>query len=106
LWPQIKCALREGHKIKDVWQRLVEDGLDLSYSRLRWYIARLKRLEAAGSLSPTVSTERERATVRARETELRSAGLQRDPLSNLRDRLNKRTGFQFDERPPDEKKLI
>jgi hypothetical protein len=106
LWPQIKCALGEGHKIKDVWQRLVEDGLDLSYSRLRWYIARLKRLETAGALFATASSEQKRVSVRARDTEPSSAGPRRDPLSNLRERLNKRTGFQFDERPPDEKKLI
>ncbi len=106
LWPQIKCALREGHKIKDVWQCLVEDGLDLSYSRLRWYIVRLKRLEAAGAAIPVVSPEQERAAVGVHDTRQGAAGPQRDPLSNLRDRLDKRTGFQFDERPPDEKKLI
>ena len=29
-----------------------------------------------------------------------------DPLANLRDRLTRRPGFQYDDRPPDEKKLI
>ena len=29
-----------------------------------------------------------------------------DPLANLRDRLTHRPGFRYDDRPPDEKKLI
>jgi len=29
-----------------------------------------------------------------------------DPLANLRDRLTRRPGFQYDDRPPDEGKLI
>jgi uncharacterized protein YcaQ len=29
-----------------------------------------------------------------------------DPLANLRDRLTRRPGFEYDGRPPDEKKLI
>jgi hypothetical protein len=33
LWPRIKVALREGHQLKQIWQCLVMDGLDLSYSK-------------------------------------------------------------------------
>jgi hypothetical protein len=106
LWPQIKCALREGHKIKDIWECLVADGLELSYSRLRWYIARLKRLEAAGAAEPTLPPAQERAPVLVNHAEPSTRLTRRDPLANLRDRLNKRPGFEFDERPPDEKKLI
>jgi hypothetical protein len=106
LWPQIKSALREGHKIRDIWECLVKDGLDLSYSRLRWYVARLKRLEGAGGVLPTTPPDQERAPVIVSDGEQRLGSTRRDPLANLRDRLHKRPGFQFDERPPDEKKLI
>ena len=106
LWPQIKSALREGHKIRDIWECLVKDGLDVSYSRLRWYVARLRRLESAGSAVPTIPPDQKRAPLSVSDAEQRSGPTSRDPLANLRERLNKRPGFQFDERPPDEKKLI
>jgi hypothetical protein len=106
LWPQIKSALQEGHKIRDIWECLVKDGLDVSYSRLRWYVARLKRSESAGAALPTILPDQERAPVIISHAEERSGPTRRDPLANLRDRLNKRPGFQFDERPPDEKKLV
>jgi hypothetical protein len=106
LWPQIKCALREGHKIKDIWECLVADGLELSYSRLRWYIARLKRLDVVGAAVPTLPPDQECAPVPINDAERSTGGIRRDPLSNLRDRLNKRPGFQFDESPPNEKNLI
>lgn len=60
LWPQIKLALREGHNLKQIWECLVEKGVNVSYSRLRWYVARLRKWEAAGGgaadLPPNMST--------------------------------------------------
>ncbi|MEP6755969.1 MAG: TraK family protein [Chthonomonadales bacterium] len=100
-WPDIKAALRDGHQLKQVWECLVLDGIDLSYSKFRTYIVRLRRLEAAGADLPGSASP-------TRETgpPLQQVTLKRDPLANLRDRVNKRPGFEFDERPPDRKKLI
>ncbi len=58
-WPQIKAALREGHTLIEIRQRLIEDGLELSYSKLRSYIARLKRRDAAGADLPRTATHQE-----------------------------------------------
>lgn len=105
LWPQIKAALTDGHKIRQIWECLVDDGLDITYARLRYYIARFKRLECKGlSLSP-VELDKPSRTATTKPEPV-SSGPGRDALANLRSRLTNRPGFQFDERPPDEKKLI
>ena len=103
LWPQIKSALRDGHKIRHIWECLVEDGLELSYSRLRWYVARLKRMEAAGAYLPKSDLDQNKFPATPDEN---VATMRRDPLANLKNHLSKRPGFEFDERPPDEKKLL
>ena len=103
LWPQIKSALRDGHKIRHIWECLVEDGLELSYSRLRWYVARLRRMEAAGTDLPKNDLDQNKFPANPGQN---LAAIRRDPLANLKTHLNKRPGFEFDERPPDEKKLF
>jgi len=105
LWPHIKAALREGHTLLEIRERLIDDGLELSYSKLRSYVARLKRMEAAGADLPKSEIDSPRLPP-AFDSALADAKAPHDPLANLRDRLNRRPGFQFDERPPDEKKLI
>lgn len=99
LWPEIKKALADGHKLRQIWESLDEDGINLSYSKFRSYIARLKR---SMPMDQTGQAPAEPPTKRATATE----AVANDPLANLRDRLNNRPGFQFDERPPDIKKLI
>jgi hypothetical protein len=106
LWPQIKAALSNGHKIRQIWECLVNDGLDITYARLRYYIARFKRLELQGVPLPTLDRSGQETRTTTSKQEPASEGTGRDALANLRNRLNNRPGFQFDERPPDEKKLI
>lgn len=57
LWPEIKAALRDGHQLKQVWECLVHDGIELSWSKFRTYIVRLRKLEAAGADLPGGGTE-------------------------------------------------
>ncbi len=100
LWPEIKKALADGHKLRQIWESLDEDGIHLSYSKFRSYIARLKRADETGKAAPTrVSKDAARTATDPESPEF-------DPAKNLRERLNKRPGFQFDERPPDLKKLV
>jgi hypothetical protein len=35
LWPEIKAALRDGHQLKQVWECMVQDGVELSWSKFR-----------------------------------------------------------------------
>ena len=104
LWPEIKAALRDGHQLKNVWQCLVHDGVELSWSKFRTYIVRLRKLEAAGADLPGGGTEPR--DVAPPNKAVHSNAPKRDALANLRERMNKRPGFEFDERPPDPKKLI
>ena len=104
LWPEIKAALRDGHQLKQVWECLSEDGIELSWSKFRTYIVRLRKLEAAGAEMPHRGAEPVETTPSRRNSQ--PAPPNRDALANLRERINNRPGFEFDERPPDAKKLI
>ncbi|MDQ2843367.1 MAG: TraK family protein [Acidobacteriota bacterium] len=104
LWPEIKAALRDGNKLKQVWECMVEAGIDLSWPKFRTYVTRLRRLEAAGADLPVREMSRQDVAPAGEHRE-QNIG-KRDPLSNLRSHLNKRPGFEFDERPPDKNKLI
>lgn len=105
LWPQIKSALRQGHTIREVWESLSRDGLELSYSRLRYYVARLRRRDASCADIPVRQT-RGADIAAAPEPRDHSISGDNDPAFNLRNRLNNRPGFHWDESPPDLKKLI
>jgi hypothetical protein len=78
--------------------------VELSWSKFRTYIVRLRKLEAAGADMPRGGAESRDAVPTNRTPH--SDSPKRDALANLRDRTDKRPGFEFDERPPDVKKLI
>jgi len=109
LWPEISAALSAGHSVKEVWRELNRDGIEIPYSRLRLYIAQLRRTGpiAAGPgnrLREDAATPSE--TPAARSVAVAVTSAPNDPLANLRERLANRPGFQYDERPPDISKLI
>jgi hypothetical protein len=117
LWPEISEALAAGHTIGDIRRELALDGLDISYSNLRIHVARLRK---SNPLQPTVNrhsvpTVPPAAGVPAgaplavpptNPAPLAADVAPYDPGANLRDRLTHRPGFEYDDRPPDEKKLI
>jgi hypothetical protein len=117
LWPEISEALAAGHTIGDIRRELALDGLEISYSNLRTHVARLRK---SNPLQPIVNrhvvpTVPPAAGVPAGAplgvppTNLAPRAAEvapYDPLANLRDRLTRRPGFEYDGRPPDEKKLI
>lgn len=117
LWPEISEALAAGHTIGDIRRELALDGLEISYSNLRTHVARLRK---SNPLQPNVNrhampTVPPAASVQAgspldvplTNPASRTAEVAPyDPLANLRDRLTRRPGFEYDGRPPDEKKLI
>jgi hypothetical protein len=117
LWPKIRAALAAGHSIRDVGRELALDGLEISYSKLRTYIARLRKTDpqilapngipgpdaTPPNAPPAEIPSGAEATIRVTSTANPS---DYDPLANLRERLTRRPGFHYDDRPPDEKKLI
>jgi hypothetical protein len=117
LWPEISEALVAGHTIGDIRRELALDGLEISYSNLRTHVARLRKSHAD---QPTVKRQAEPPAPPPTDVPIgalpavppadRAAHAAQagpyDPLANLRDRLTRRPGFQYDDRPPDERELI
>jgi len=52
LYPEITATLRAGHTLKAIHQRLVEDGVEVSYSLLRSYVSRIRREQAPAARAP------------------------------------------------------
>lgn len=90
LLPQIQLALRSGKTLKQVWQRLSEDGLDISCETFCRLIrrARAKPHESAARGGKSV----ELLSANVQETE-NSIAL--DPLTNLRRLAENRPGFHW-----------
>jgi len=117
-WPEVRAALALGHSLTTVHQRLQEVGIHIPYRRLSLYIGRLRREESASPRVPVTAAPDIPAPVGSRpsipvpaaqQTITDSAPEQtagRDPLANLRKYANSRSGFQWDEAPPDKDKLF
>jgi len=90
LLPQIQLALRSGKTLKQVWQRLSEDGLDISCETFCRLIRRA-RAKPRPSAAPSGESV-EAPVVSAQATECNGA---RDPFANLK-RLEANTpGFNW-----------
>ncbi|TAN00329.1 MAG: hypothetical protein EPN40_04065, partial [Rhodanobacteraceae bacterium] len=92
VWPQIEQALRAGHTLKAVWERLQSDGIQIHYNRLSEYVGRLRRREHATTTTagPAPPPAEKGNAVDAPQLDQR--GEERDPAANLRERLGRPTG--------------
>jgi hypothetical protein len=79
LYPEISAARLRGHTLKDIHERLVEDGLEISYTVLLTYINRIRRGKAR---APFVQTKRPPAFPVSTE-------MMDDPLANAMKALSK-----------------
>jgi hypothetical protein len=96
IWPEIEAGLATGKKLREVWDAVRADGLDIPYPQFRVYVSRVRsrrlrqrqvELEltpraAADSTSPPVPQPRASA----------------DPFHNLREQREKKQsdGFTYD----------
>jgi hypothetical protein len=83
LYPEIAATLQMGHTLKDIHQRLVEDGVEVSYTVFLSYISRIRRERAR---SPFVQN-RQRMTVPAPAEKAPAA--REDPLASAMRALSK-----------------
>jgi hypothetical protein len=117
-WPDIKALFDAGHSLKDIWMWLNEIGIEIGYARLSHYTGQLKRRDQAAAAAEHSSTILDQGGARdtpasvsndgaARETTVpvQGVGPVHDPLANLREREDRRPGFQYNS-DPDIKKLI
>jgi hypothetical protein len=108
-WPDIRALFEAGHSLRDIWTWLNEIGIDIGYARLSDYISQMRRRDQAAALaepSPAISDSR-RASDPAAPVSPNSAlaPAPNDPLSNIRERQNRSSGFQYNSEP-DVTKLI
>jgi hypothetical protein len=117
-WPDIKALFDAGHSLKDIWMWLNEIGIEIGYARLSHYTGQLKRRDqtaAPAAMLPLiadvpqidgqsvpVSTD---GAAREMKTEPHRLPTPTDPLANIREREDRRPGFQYNSEP-DVKKLI
>jgi len=90
LLPQIQLALRSGKTLKQVWQRLSEDGLDISCETFCRLIRR-----ARAKPRPSAALSGKSVEVPAASTETTESSVARDPLANLRRLEENRPGFHW-----------
>ena len=83
LYPEIVATLSKGHTLRDIHQRLFEDGVEISYALLRNYINRIRRER---SRSPFV--QKRHAPTLPVSLERVPAAME-DPLASAKKALNK-----------------
>lgn len=90
LLPQIQVALRSGKTLKQVWQRLSEDGLDISCETFCRLIRRARAKPCLAATPSGKSVEAPAASTQATEN-----SVARDPLANLKRLEANRPGFHW-----------
>ena len=112
LWPEIKAALDKGHSLKSVCDCLEADGIAITVQTLGSYITRIRKRafpSEAGSKPHQQrfeeGTNGERSEAQPVESNAKTAKPS-DPLANVRDRLGKRSGFDYRPELADPKELI
>jgi hypothetical protein len=90
LLPQIQVALRSGKTLKQVWQRLSEEGLDISCETF----CRLVR-RARAKPRPSAAPSGESVEAPATSIQATDANVARDPFENLKRLQANRPGFHW-----------
>ena len=108
-WPDIVTALRAGHTLKCVCERLNEAGVAVEYKTLRAYVSVLHREQARGA-APVLETKprpvRVSEPVPAAPRSVPPIS-RPNPLATAMEYLSKVRGFQnFTSEPPDPGKLF
>lgn len=117
LWPDIKAALAKGHTLQSVCDCLQADGITITVQTLGSYITRIRKRPTPSDSSSEAPSREARQSIEGLTTgdapdrsavvpNDRSQKTQRDPLANVRERLGKRTGFDYRPELADPKKLI
>jgi len=83
LYPEILGTLSVGHTLRDIHQRLVKDGVEVSYPLLRNYISRIRRERARPAFVQN------KQPVRLPIPAARAPAVAEDPLANAMRALSK-----------------
>ncbi len=98
-WPQVREALKAGHTLRVIHERLNLAGVPISYKLLSLYRGRIeRRKKAPADTVPAATPSAPRSPI--------SAPPAFDLIANLRAQEQKRKGWPFPSGPPDESKLF
>lgn len=87
-WPAIQAGLNSGRNMREIWEALQLDGIEMSYDQLRVYVSRIRKRLAQRDQMVAVS----HSLVAQRGTRI-----DRDPLANIRREQDRKraSGFHF-----------
>jgi hypothetical protein len=91
-WTEIRAALANGMRPREVWDAAKLDGLDIPYPQFRVYVSRLRRRQRQESSMAQPRPARIHDTVESQER------LVHDPFKNIREQREKKkqTSFEYD----------
>jgi hypothetical protein len=96
IWPEIEAGLATGKKLREVWDAVRADGLDIPYPQFRVYVSRvrsrrLRQHQVELELTP-------RAAADSTSPPVPQSPASADPFHNLREQREKKQsdGFTYD----------
>jgi hypothetical protein len=101
IWSEIETALATGKKLREVWNAVHADGLDIPYPQFRVYVSRIRRRRFQQRPSETRTAQNADGEADA------PPPVPKDPFRNLREQREKKKSTGFDYDPfPNPKQLI
>jgi hypothetical protein len=97
IWPEIEASLATGKKLREVWDAIRADGLDIPYPQFRVYVSRIRCRQSRQRRFETATTPRAAAELSA-EPQPQPPASPQDPFRNLREQREKKQsdGFSYD----------
>ena len=96
LWPEIADGLATGKKLREVWDAIRADGLEIPYPQFRVYVSRIRMRQDRKRRSETKTLPRPAACPKADPQP--ESPVSPDPFRNIREqRVKKQSdGFNYD----------
>jgi len=86
LWPEIAAAIKNGHRLKAIWECLCANGLQMKHNEFRTYFSRMKKKlpqsekGRESAMAPTLTADRGRQQPSPLSTAAESAARAREHL--------------------------
>jgi len=96
IWPEIVDSLATGKKLREVWEAIRADGLEIPYPQFRVYVSRIRMRQSRQHRSETRTTPHAAADSKAESQP--GSSVRPDPFRNVREQREKKQsdGFSLD----------
>jgi hypothetical protein len=91
-WPEIEAALAAGIQLKEVWEAIVLDGIEMSYAQFRVYVSTIRRRKRS---APRIQQPQHIVI----EQPVPPASPPHDPFRNIREQREKKKQTSFEYNP-------